>query len=71
MTIHVFNNGGHLEKKSSGSGCYLEGRLNDFLILPRSLCTLALWKGLVPRVSKLVSFLLGTGMIIFSAISRR
>ena len=30
----------------------------DVLISLRSLCTIAHWKGLVPKVSKLVSFLL-------------
>ena len=34
------------------------GRLNDFLKLLRALCTIAHWKGLVPKVSKLVLFLL-------------
>ena len=34
------------------------GRLNDFLMLLRSLCTIAHWKGLVQKVSKLVSFVL-------------
>ena len=34
------------------------GRTNDFLKLLRSLCTIAHWKGMVPKVSKLVLFLL-------------